>query len=224
MQSLAVIGEMQRLLARLYDAHVEHDVRDFLVTNRCDLPASPGAGTLTDEQLVLVEPEAGAEGALRIALYIDAKVVDRLAERSPFAALHHANLADYCTALEGVSHFHYVVWCCARGRPVSLLELEMQAEVDKYVGAVLLSAAQSEGRFPRYLHQALFDRVRYAAGLDRESLARYELANRHAAKFCRYLDERFLRQRRVRVEAWLAALRRFYRSSHCEKIRQVSYA
>ena len=151
MQSLAVIGEMQRLLARLYDAPVEHDVRDFLVTSRRDLPG-PRASCLTDEQLVLVEPEAGAEGALQIALYIDATVVERLAERSPFAALHQANLADYCTALEGVSHFHYVVWSCARGRPVSLLELEMQAEVDKYVGAVLLSAAESDGRFPRYLH------------------------------------------------------------------------
>lgn len=224
MQSLAVIGEMQRLLARLYDAHVEHDVRDFLVTSRHDLPAAPEAAALTDEQLILVEPEAGADDSLRIALYIDAAVIDRLAQRSPFAALKATNLADYCTALEGVSHFHYVAWCCARGRPVSLLELEMQAEVDKYVGAVLLCAAQSDGRFPAHLHQVLFERVQYAAGLDRESLARYEAANRHAAKFCRYLDERFLRKRRVRVEQWLSVLRRFYRASHCEKIRQVSYA
>jgi hypothetical protein len=221
---MTVIGEMQQLLARLYDAPVEHDVQDFLVTSRQDLPAQSGAGVQTDEQLVLVEPEAGAEGPLRIALYIDATVLERLAEQSPFASLESANLADYCTALEGVSHFHYVAWCCARGRPVSLLELEMQAEVDKYVGAVQLLASQTDGRFPRTLHRELFERVSYAAGLDRASLERYELANRHAAKFCRYLDEKFLRQRRVRVEAWLAALRRFYRSSHSEKMRQVGFA
>ncbi len=223
MPAATILGQMQQLLVRLYDAPVEHDVRDFLVTTRRDLPGTHGR-ILTDEQLILVEPDQGADTDLQIALYIDGNVLERLDRQSPFASLKSGNLADYCTAFEGVSHFHYVAWRCARGRPVSLLELEMQAEVDKYVGALLLLTAQTGGQFPRTLHQDLFERVSFAPGLDRESLERYQLANRHAARFCRFLDERFLRKRRVRIEAWLAALRRFYRSGHCEKIRQVSFA
>lgn len=218
-----MLAEMQRMLARLYDAPVEHDVRDFLVTSRPALIARTGAAALTDEQLIFVEPQGG-EDTLQMALYIDAGVLARLEAMSPFTRLGPANLADYCTALEGVSHFQYVVWSCARRRPVSLLELELQAEVDKYAGALLLLTSQTGGQFPPTLHRQLFERVSYAAGLDTESLHRYETANRHAARFCRYLDERFLRKRRVRADAWLAALRRFYRSSQGEKIRQVSYA
>ena len=68
--------------------------------------------------------------------------------RDPLEALDEGNLADYCTALEGVSHFHYLVWSLARGRNVSLLELELQAEVDKYASAVALLTRQRAGRFP----------------------------------------------------------------------------
>ncbi len=223
MQNGAVLAQMQHMLARLYDAPVEQDVRDFLVTDRRALRACTGAAALTDEQLVFVEPQEG-EDALRVALYVDTVVLARLEAMSPFKRLGPDNLADYCTALEGVSHFQYVVWSCARRRPVSLLELELQAEVDKYAGALLLLTSQTGGHFPQTLHRELFERVTYATGLDTESLHRYETANRHAARFCRYLDERFLRRRKVRAEAWLGALRRFYRSSQGEKIRQVSYA
>jgi hypothetical protein len=224
MPALSILWQMQQQLVRLYDAPVEHDVRDYLVTTRRELPGCTRGTVLTDEQLILVEPAQGTDEGLQIALYIDEQVLERLDRQSPFASLKTANLADYCTAFEGVSHFHYVAWRCARGCPVSLLELEMQAEVDKYVGALLLLTAQTGGQFPRTLHQELFDQVSFAKGLDRESLARYQLANRHAARFCRFLDEHFLRKRQVRIEAWLAALRRFYRSGHCEKIRQISFA
>ena len=81
-----------------------------------------------------------------MALYIDAAVLERLARRDPFDALTHENLADYLTAAEGVSHFVYVAWNTGHDKPVTLLELELQAEVDKYVlGAWLLRAA---GRRP----------------------------------------------------------------------------
>lgn len=223
MRPVRILAQMQRLLARLYDAPVEHDVADFLITDRQVFAAQVGTEALTDEQLILVEPTDEAE-ALQVALFIDSGVLDRLTACSPFIRLDSGNLADYCTVLEGVSHFHYVTFSYARRRPVSLLELELQAEVDKYAGALLLLASQSGGKFPALLHRQLFERVSYAAGLDETSLHRYRLANRHAAKFCRGLDERFLRRRRMQVDAWLAALRRFYRLGHGEKIRQVSYA
>ena len=61
------------------------------------------------------------------------------------ARLTEANLADYCTALEGVSHFLYSTWRLNWDAPVSLLELETQAEVDKYAATVFLVADQQGG-------------------------------------------------------------------------------
>ncbi len=221
MLAASVLAQMQGLLARLYDAPVEHDVRDFLITDRRELKQQAGSEALTDEQLVIVEPAGDSGTAVQLALYVDAAVVARLQAANPFVRLDAANLADYCTAFEGVSHFHYVAWSTERSRPVSLLELELQAEVDKYAGALFLLTVQSGGCYPSRLHRELFGRVSYAGGLDAEHLHRYRLANHHAARFCRHLDDRYLRKRRVRAEAWLGALRRFYRSGQGEKLSQA---
>jgi len=163
----------------------------------------------------------GADG-LELSLYVDAEVLRRLATRCPLHALDERNLADYCTALEGVSHFHYVVWNADRTREISLLELELQAEVDKYASALSLLLAQREGRFPAELFHRLFEGVRFLPQLAEAERARYEEAHRHAARFCRRLEERFLRARRARPEALLAELRRFYRLGSQSKLRHAA--
>jgi hypothetical protein len=136
-------------------------------------------------------------------------------------ALNESNLSDFCTAFEGVSHFQYLIWSLQRGRKVSLLELELQAEIDKYVAALVLRMSQESGRFPGDLHASLFLRVGFLAELDAESLQRYREASRCAAYFCRALDERYWLRRRRRPEAWLAAIRNLYRYGHHEKLRRV---
>ena len=204
----ALLRGLQGLLARIYDAPAAHDVHDFLVTDA--LRAAELAGRAqppsTDEQLLLA----------------DAGVLRRLATRCPLHALDERNLADYCTALEGVSHFHYVVWNADSTREISLLELELQAEVDKYASALSLLLRQREGRFPAELFHRLFEGVRFLPQLAEAERARYEEAHRHAARFCRRLEERFLRARRARPEALLAELRRFYRLGSQSKLRHAA--
>jgi hypothetical protein len=217
---LQLLRRMQTLLARLYDAPVREDVQDFVLSDRCALSEAVGeqADPATDEQVFVVEEEQG----VRLGLFIESGVLDRLARRDPLQALDEHNLPDFCTALEGVSHFHYLVWSLARGRNVSLLELELQAEVDKYAAALALMTQQRAGRFPASLHARLFHAVSFLPQPDEISRRRYQEANRHAARFCRSLEERFLRARRQRPELWLAELRRFFRRGHQEKIRQLA--
>lgn len=216
----ALLRGLQGLLARIYDAPAAHDVHDFLVTDA--LRAAELAGRAqppsTDEQLLLAE---GVDG-LELSLYVDAEVLRRLATRCPLHALDERNLADYCTALEGVSHFHYVVWNADSAREISLLELELQAEVDKYASALSLLLAQREGRFPAELFHRLFEGVHFLPQLAEAERARYEEAHRYAARFCRRLEERFLRARRTRPEALLAELRRFYRLGSQSKLRHAA--
>jgi hypothetical protein len=212
-----LLRRMQSLLAGLYDAPVEHDAEDFLVSDPQRLRDTVGEPS-SDEQVFVVEHD----GEVRIGLFIDQRVLDRLQRRDPLEALDEDNLNDFCTALEGVSHFHYLIWSCARGRSVSLLELELQAEVDKYATALALLTQQRDGAFPGDLHGRMFGSVSFLPELDAVSRHRYEEANRHAARYCRSLDQRYLHPRRRQPEKWLAELRRFFRCGHQEKIRQLA--
>jgi hypothetical protein len=217
---VGLLGRLQGLLADIYDAPVEQRVHDYLITDGAqaaalqELPAPPA----TDEQLLIAESDDGVE----LGLYVDAAVLDRLARRCPLRALDEANLGDYCTALEGVSHFHYVSWSAGCERSVSLLELELQAEVDKYASALSLLLAQREGRFPAELFQRLFEGTRLLPHLDAAERSRYSEAHRCAARFCQRLEERFLRRRQARPAAMLAELRSFYRLGQHAKLRHAA--
>lgn len=217
-----VLRELQSLLGRIYDVEVAHDVYDFLITDRRDLAhwhdASAASGT---PETLLVEE---GEGRLDLALYLDAALLERLAASAPLERLHDGNLEDFCTALEGVSHFACVTWSAARGREVSVLGLEMQAEVDKYAVAVLLAGTQRGGTLAHGLHARLFEQVRFREDLATDARRMYEAANRYAARFCRRLEDRFLRRRNVRVDEMLLELRRFYRLGDAGKLRAIEAA
>ena len=103
--------------------------------------------------------------------------------------------------VRGVSHFHYYVWNADRARDVSLLDLELQAEVDKYAAALRLILAQREGRFPRELFRQLFDAADFLPDLTPVERERYGEAHHFAARFCRRLEERFMCGRRARPDA-----------------------
>ena len=186
---------MQSLLGRLYDVDVGYDVYDFLVTDR---RALAGVTPVNDrrepeEELLLAETPDGAG----VALYIDPERAARAWSRPiRWERSTEGNLADYCTALEGVSHFVYSTWRLGGDAPVSLLELETQAEVDKYAATVFLIADQQGGGYPAHVHPRLFDRVDFDPRLEPEQYERYRTAHRCAANFCRRLEKRFVQPRR----------------------------
>src|SRR5271167_5102931 len=176
-----VLRGLQLLLGRLYDVDLRYDVYDFLVTDRRAV-----AGCGTEEELLLAETlDAGGSAGAGVALYLDPEVLRRLEHADPHRALTEHNLADYCTALEGVSHFVYSTWRLDCDAPVSLLELETQAEVDKYAATVFLVADQQGGCYPAQVHARLFDRVEFDIRLEPEQFDRYRTAHRSAANFCR---------------------------------------
>ena len=210
-----VLSQLQSLLAGIYDVPVGYDVYDFLITDREHLPL-PVRESGTDEQVLVVQ-EAGEAS---VGVYLDRQLLLRLAAADPLRALNAGNLADYWTALEGVSHFLYLAWNAAHDRAVSLLELELQAEIDKYVTSWWLLRAQDPGRFPAELHRLLFERTRIDGTLAGERSGLYREANGQAARFCRRLERQLSGVRGARREA-LAELRRFYRLSRERKLRHI---
>ena len=107
-----------------------------------------------------------------------------------------------------MSHFLYFAWNAGHDQGVTLLELELQAEIDKYVASYLLLKRQFPDRFPAELLRLLFERTRIDPELANGREALYRAASRHAEKFCRHLD-RTLRGSRAEFEhEVLAELRR----------------
>ncbi len=211
-----VLRGMQSLLGRLYDVQVRYDVDDFLVTDRHALGGivPSNDSRVLDEELLLAETAEGAG----MALYLDPELLERLENTDPLGELTEVNLADYCTALEGVSHFVYTAWRLDRDAPVSLLELETQAEVDKYAATVFLIAGQQGGGYPAQVHGRLFDRVSFDDRLEPEQYQRYRTAHRCAAQYCRRLERRFVQRGQARIEALVRELRKFYRLGSTAKL------
>jgi hypothetical protein len=220
-----ILRRLQALIGDIYDVSITHDVYDFLVTDRERLPAGVRS-VPTDEELILSQPEDGStEGEIAMSLYLDPALLLRLQRADPMERLHDGNVADYWTALEGVSHFLYLAWNAGHDKPVSLLELEMQAEVDKYVASYWLMRRQLPERFPAELLRLLFERTRIDSRLadGREDL--YREASRYAEKFCRRLEQSLRAQGgRSQGEARgevLAELRRFYRLTNARKVAHI---
>lgn len=214
-----VLRGLQSLLGRLYDVEPSYDVYDFLVTDRRELAHLTAANDrrAPDEELLLAETADGAG----VALYLDDELLRRLEQANPLGALTEGNLADYCTALEGVSHFLYSTWRLDCDAPVSLLELETQAEVDKYAATVFLLAGQQGGAYPCQVHARLFDRVVFDPRLEPDQLDRYRTAHRSAAHYCRRLERRFVQRGEARIEALVRELRTFYRLGCAAKLRHA---
>ena len=216
-----ILRRLQDFIGGIYDVSVSHDVYDFLVTDRDRLPAAARTDKATDEELIVAQPLDGDSGEIALSLYLDPELLERLDRADPMERLHDGNVADYWTALEGVSHFLYVAWNAGHDKPVSLLELEMQAEVDKYVSSYWLMRQQLPDRFPDELLRLLFERTRIDSRLaaGREDL--YREASRYAEKFCRRLEQS-LRGARGRSQAdILAELRRFYRLTNARKLAHI---
>jgi hypothetical protein len=163
---------------------------------------------------LFIEPTDGREslfvreasGELEILLRLPRVVVD--GARRP-------TLDELCQVIEGVSHFLYLAERARRELPATQLELELQAEVDKYV---LFSHAGSRFHLARAAHVRtwLFERVKYVHGEHTERGARYRMANDLAARFARRLEKIFVVH--GRHEAMRDALVRFYGAGQTEKI------
>ena len=144
-----------------------------------------------------------------------------MAGKGTFETYNGGNIADYWTALEGVSHFLYLAWNASHDRAVTLMELELQAEIDKYVSTLWLLREQNPRRFPAELHHLLFERARVDATLAGDRLGLYRSADHYASRYCRRLARTLLPTSASAQADASAELRRFYRLTRERKIRHI---
>jgi len=209
-----VLGKFQALLTDIYRLDVPYDIEDFVVTDPRIVALLDADGRSIEEKLLIAERDGQAE----VTLYLEAAVVERLSARNPLDRLDESNLADFWTVLEGVSHFAYYAWNATLEKPVRLLEMELQAEVDKFIATAVLLGRQRE-RMPAGLHQWLFDLPRFDRRLSADEFERYRLANRYAGKYCLKLAPGL--EDGSLPDAMREELHRFYRLTQPLKIRHI---
>ena len=210
-----MLNALQQQLSDIYHLGQAHDVRDYLITDPT-LAKALGQGTvLGDSEETLLMAQDGDEFSL--SLFLDRELLERLELSDPFDCLHCNMLNDLWKVLEGISHFNCVVWKAMQDRTVSLLELELQGEIDKFVATTLLAIGQADERLLFDLHGHLFDKVRYHDDLDEEQRDRYRSANDYAARYCYGLQQELIEN----DQGAITKLRDFYRLQLGDKISHI---
>jgi hypothetical protein len=209
-----MLTRIQRMLADLYDLRPALDVERFVCGPEL-LRAAVGEGAEARGEVLLVfEDDEG----LHVALYLDPEVLTALREGAP-------DFRAQCLATEGVSHFLYLTFRADNDEQVSQLELELQAEVDKYAaglaGAEAL-AGNGVGAIrarSRALRERLFRTARFLDAPESPEGERYRVAHRAAARYTAVLEERYVET--GRLEDLRTELRRFYRMGAREKLEHT---
>lgn len=181
-----MLDAIQEQLESIYGIRCEYRARDFLVD--ADAARQLGATGRNREELLVSQ---SAEG-LELALFLDP------------ALLEAQTLGDFCEMAEGVSHFVYMTHVARLERQVSLLELEAQAEVDKFAICVLRQWSDDASSLIR----ALFEAVQLRPQLEAQERWRYGEANRLAKTYCQRLLPLI---RAKQLDRLLAELRHMYR-------------
>jgi len=157
----------------------------------------------------------GPEG-LRATIYYPDALVARLEQRPPQHGLSEDNVDAFAALVEELDHLLLVAERASQGRPVTLFELELHANVSKQLVLERFLAGRSRrlGRPRRlWLRHHLFGKVRFCDE-DREVRERYRDAARWAVKLLDSLASRSPRRK-------LATLRRFHSSDAVGKIEMI---
>ncbi len=209
-----MLARVQRGLETLYRVDTGVAVDDFVIDEAARDSLAPARKPR--EQLLVCE----GDGEMSLALFVDPEALANLARHDPAHRLGAHNLGDFLLAIEGVSHFIYAIWCARSDRAVTQLELELQAEVDKYVTCLLVG--DPEPRASEVLRERLFGEPCYEPDLDADERSRYRAANDNAHRYAAFLETEFVARRRI--PEMFAELRRFYRHGLAAKLATIARA
>lgn len=198
-----MLRRLQVELSDLYDLPLDADVEEF-VCDRATASAVAGDDVDRHEALIVVEDADGVS----VGLYVDPTM---RAPRSRFDVV--------CLLAEGVSHFVYFKFRADHRVQVSELELELQAEVDKYALSLLRDRSPRLSSRSRRLRHRLFAAPRFVDAAGTERGERYRLALRMASRYARSLEHRFVD--RGDLHSLSRELRLFYRLSQREKLAHI---
>ncbi len=212
-----LLNKLQTCLEHIYEVHSQHRVQDFVIHDAilaAQLDNSNNPRTLPEKLLIQQDGDN-----LDVTLYLDEQMIRRLEKLDPTSKLSNDNIHDFWVTLEGISHFLYLIHNATHTRAISLFELELQAEVDKYIMSAFLLGQQGTETMPESLHFHLYRKVDFDQQLESQELQRYVQANELAGKFASFIA--WCINNRIASQRIINTLRRFYRLPQQQKIRSI---
>ncbi len=146
---------------------------------------------------------------VRLGVHLGKEVLERLESKTP----KQVDLPALMSATEEISHFLFLVWSLLNSRPVSLLDIEVQGEIDKFLLASELIPNQQT------LLNVLFGHPDYDPSLSKTAKARYEEANKLGRKFCAFFMKALKKDNKGDS---LRQLRNFYRMNSQARLSHIS--
>ena len=168
------------------------------------------------ERLLISECSDG----LDLSLYISSDVISQIQNSHPIELITKGKYSEFCLVLEGVSHFLYIVWNASHQRQVTLFEMELQAEIDKFILLQSFIDDKSGIYDAAQIANWLFESHTFDELLNEAELTRYSDANYYAGKYCLGLQQQY--QVTDMNKNLLNELRRFYRFSRDDKVRYIN--
>lgn len=208
-----LLTDLQSKIESRYDLEIPYCIEHFVSSDRAvadrlaDEQASNGQQrAVVDEELVFIHQQ---EDSLEFMVYVDEHLLTALNASC-------MDLDGLCTVLEGASHAVCLLWHAHNDRQIRPVELELQAEIDKYMlltGGGLCSAER------RSLHRRLFANSRLISEQGSALYDRYRTASQLASHYCQWLDARFIEE--DDMNALQQELARFYRLSGRAKFEHI---
>jgi hypothetical protein len=211
---------LQKLIERTYDLDTGiSDLTPFLIGDR-------GFRKFYGQDEIVQKVDSAApshartllrhcDGALRLSIYYPDSLVENLERFDPATGIQEKNIDDFATLIEELDHFLTIADRHRGGAEMSLLELELHANITKALTLELFIARmrrdgplKDEDRL--WVRHHLFEKGEFSED-DPDVAVRYRDASSLAV---RYLDYLITLQRSERVRE----LRRFHRRTHHEKL------
>lgn len=217
-----LLKKIQQQFEKIYQLPQDLSIEDFLINEealeklqgkQCTPLTTPNL-----KGLMLLLPE---EDELSLAIYLNEQVINNLHKHSPFLGLNETNIHDFCIMAEEVSHFLYATWKARHSIQITRLELELQAEVDKFIICTFY-CSNHETCFDRtILKELLFETFNLEKGLPVELKDRYSTASKFALHYCHFLENHFIKKDHLRQ--MMGEIRRFYRLGQTDKISHINH-
>jgi hypothetical protein len=209
-----LLAKLQGTLQSHYDLDVPYGIEQFFCSDKDvaqrlahEQDGVCAARSDIGEEHVFIHQE---NDTLEFTVYIDEALLSSLDNSAV------CELDELCTVVEGASHAICLLWHAHNDRQVRPVDLELQAEIDKYV---VLGCHMGNRVERRELHRKLFDSSRYIDKPGTALFERYYTASTFAARYCQWLDHQF--PNGGSKTPLLQELARFYRLSGRAKFERI---
>jgi len=212
------LRKIEKALKELYLINPELRVENFLVRSPEDIGFKPKRNL---PGVLLVENVSAEE--INVALYFNAPT--RVALGSAMRRLPSAWSSElsqaFSVAVEETSHFHYLAHHAIEGRKLKASELELQAEIDKFLLFFYSKLRESPNRTKAFQEafEKCFEKISWQKGLSTEEKERYAFADNEAKKLLSRI--RTLLEDSSHREKLLDFLRNYYRMDIEKKLAQA---